>query len=92
MLPALRLIGPRNGVWKTRSAPSIRSGRLRGWCSRTATAVISASTATVPEWFATSSAPPVSGMFSMPTVSTRNHFSYSACSGGMITWSVKSGS
>ena len=85
MLPALRATDPRNGVWKTRSAPSIRSGRLAGWCSRSATAVISASTATVPEWLATSSAPPVSGMFSMPSVSIRNHFSYNTFSGGTIT-------
>ncbi len=92
VFPALRLIGPRNGVWKIRSAPSIRSGRFIGWCSRTATAVISASTAMVPEWLATNSAPPVSGMFSMPMVSIRNHFSYSTFNGGTMTLSVKSGS
>jgi hypothetical protein len=70
----------------------IRSGRLAGWWSMTATAVITASTATVPEWLATSSAPPSNGTFSIPMVSIRNHFSYKSRSGGKSTCWVKSGS
>ena len=33
VVPGLRLIGPTNGVWNTRSAPSIRSCRCAGWSS-----------------------------------------------------------
>ena len=50
-----------NGIWKTRSAPSIRRWRFAGWWSRSATVVISASSGIVPEWLATSRAPPCPG-------------------------------
>ena len=46
---------------KTRSAPSSRSRRCAGWSSCRATVVISASTGRVPEWLATTRAPPVAG-------------------------------
>ena len=47
--------------WNTRSAPSMRRCRWAGWSSCSATEVISASSGTVPEWLATTSAPPSSG-------------------------------
>ncbi len=46
---------------KTRSAPSIRRCRWAGWWSSSASAVITASSGSVPEWLATTSAPPVDG-------------------------------
>src|SRR3954454_5862797 len=57
-----------------------------------ATWVISASIGTVPEWFATTSAPPTSGMFSSPRVSTRKYFSYNGRTPASSTCSVRSGS
>jgi hypothetical protein len=63
-----------------------------GWWSSSASAVMSASSGTVPEWFATTSAAPVSGTLSSPRVSTRNHVSYSGRSGGSRTCSVRSAS
>ena len=63
---------PRNGVWKTRSAPSARITRCCGCSSWMASCTISESIAMVPEWLETTSAPPVAGMFSMPRTSTRN--------------------
>src|SRR3954454_23159578 len=47
---------------------------------------------TVPEWFATTSAPPTSGMFSMPRVSTRKYFSYNGRTAASSTCSVRSAS
>ncbi len=44
MCPALRASGPRPGVPKTRSAPSIRRCRCAGWWSSRASAVITEST------------------------------------------------
>ena len=48
---------------------------LGGMVVQMAIWVIIESMAIVPEWLATSSAPPLSGMFSSPRVSTRNHCS-----------------
>ena len=72
--PERRAICPMTGVWKTRSAPSMRRCRWAGCSSWTATWVMRESMAMVPEWFATTSAPPLEGMFSIPRTSTRNHF------------------
>src|SRR4051794_3796364 len=57
-----------------------------------ATWVISASIGTVPEWLATTSAPPTSGMFSIPRVSTRKYFSYNGRTAASNTCSVRSAS
>src|SRR5947209_9904387 len=57
-----------------------------------ATWVISASIGTVPEWLATTSAPPTSGMFSIPRVSTRKYFSYNGRTAASSTCSVRSAS
>ena len=73
-----------------KKAASVRSGRPV-W-SATTTWVTSPSIGIVPEWFATISALPVSGMFSIPRTSTRNHFSASGRRNFSITWSVRSGS
>ena len=43
---------------------------------------MSESTATVPEWFDTTRAPPSAGMFSIPRTSTRNQCRYSGRSIG----------
>ena len=45
----------------------------------------------VPEWLATTSAPPLVGMFSMPRTSTRNQLRYNGRSAGS-TASVRSAS
>src|SRR5438270_9915679 len=57
-----------------------------------ASCVISASIGTVPEWLATTRAPPTSGMFSRPRVSTRKYFSYNGRTAASSTCSVRSGS
>ena len=85
--PDLRASGPSPGVRKTRSAPSIRRCRCAGWWSSSASAVITASSGSVPEWLATTSAPPVDGTCRRPVASTRNHFSYSGRNGGASTCS-----
>ena len=64
VVPCLRPSGPTTGSSNTRSAPSIRRCRCAGWSSCSATEVISASSGTVPEWLATTSAPPSSGTWS----------------------------
>ena len=92
VLPALRASGATTGSLKTRSAPSMRRWRCAGWWSSSASAVMTASIGMVPEWLATTSAPPTSGTLSSPRVSTRNHLSYSGRSGGSSTCSVRSGS
>src|SRR5680860_296902 len=90
--PVLRARSPITGVENSRSAPSIRRCRRCGCSSCTATCVISASSAIVPEWLATTSAPPSDGMFSMPRHSTRNHVRYSGRSRFITTTSVNSAS
>ena len=92
VVPPLRASGATTGRVNTRSAPSIRRCRLAGWWSIRASDVISESTGTVPEWLATTSAPPTSGMLSSPRVSTRNHFEYSGRNAASSTCSVRSGS
>lgn len=81
-----------NGDWKTRSAPSIRTKRWFGCSSWIATWVISPSTGTVPEWFATTRPLPSAGMFSMPRTSTRNQRLYSGRSNGIQISRVNSSS
>ena len=90
--PALRASSLTTGSMKTRSAASSRRCRSAGWLSCTATCIISPSSGSVPEWLATTSAPPSAGMFSMPFTSTRKYFSYSGRSSDIRTWSVSSSS
>src|SRR3954469_5070412 len=92
VVPSLRASAPMKGTWKTRSAPSSRSRRDAGWWSCSATVAISESTGRVPEWLATTSAPPLAGTFSSPWVSTRNQRSNHGRSIGSSTWSARSGS
>ncbi len=90
--PVLRANSETTGVEKTRFAPSSRSGRRAGCSSSSASEVINESTAIVPEWFATTRAPPVAGTLSMPRVSTRNQRRYSGRSAASSTLSDSSGS
>ena len=71
VVPLLRASSLTIGVWNTRSAPSIRRCRRAGWWSSSAIWVITESSGIVPEWLATTSAPPSDGMFSRPRTSTR---------------------
>src|SRR5207237_9490120 len=73
-----------------RSGASRRRYRFSGCSSCTASASINASSATVPEWLATISAAPLSGMFSTPRTDTRNQSRYSGRSNGCSTVSVSS--
>ena len=72
-VPVLRAMGATKGVAEDESAPSSRMWRWAGWSSSSASASISASSGRVPEWLATTRAPPSSGTFSRPRISTRNH-------------------
>ena len=92
VLPCLRASDPIPGSRNMRSAPSIRRWRFAGCSSCRATAVISESSGRVPEWLATTSAPPSAGTWCMPMVSTRNHVRYSGRSAGSSKLSVRSAS
>ena len=50
------------------------TGRGRACSSLIALAIIGASGGSAPEWLETSSAPPFSGTFSIPSTSTRNQY------------------
>ena len=71
--PALRAACPITGMVNTMSAASSRRSRCAGCLSCTATDAISPSNGNTPAWLATINAAPVSGRFSIPLTSTRNH-------------------
>src|SRR6266516_6310465 len=91
VLPDLRAISPRNGVVKTRSAPSSRTCRCAGCRSCTVIAHMTESSAQrAPAWLATSRAPPSDGMLWIPIASMRNHWTSSGRNIGSTTLSVRS--
>jgi hypothetical protein len=90
--PALRAVSPIKGRSNTKSAASSLRSRCAGWWSWTATEAISPSTGSTPAWFATTSAAPVSGKFSIPLTSTRNHDLKKNLSIGRTSASLKCGS
>ncbi|SKW03990.1 Uncharacterised protein [Mycobacteroides abscessus subsp. abscessus] len=71
------------------SAARLRSVRLPGHRSCTATDSISPSKGSTPAWLATTRAPPVAGMFSTPVTSTLNQRLNSGLSKGSNSDSLR---
>src|SRR5215831_17674583 len=90
--PILRAIGPSTGISYTRSAPSSRRFRWAGCSSCSPAWSMSASTGSVPEWLATTSAGPASGTCASPCIWTPNQCWYRARAAGISTRLLNSGS